>query len=274
MTGKLFLCATPIGNLKDITLRALDVLKAVDLIAAEDTRHTRKLLTHFGIKKPLISFHEKNEQKMLPKLLDNLQKGTVIAQVSDAGMPGISDPGHRLVRACIEGNIPIEVLPGASALLTAAVLSGLPTDDIRFPGYLPRKSAARRRTLADLAEERSSLVFYESPHRLVETLADIADIYGDRQVFIGRELTKMFEEHLRGTATQLTAQLSSRGEVKGEVVLVIAGLRRQAGAIDKNEIKKAIANRIAAGQSKSEAVKSTAAELGLPRRTIYEIAHE
>jgi 16S rRNA (cytidine1402-2'-O)-methyltransferase len=180
LPGKLYLCATPIGNLKDITVRVLDTLKEVDLIAAEDTRRTRKLITHYGIKKPLVSFHDQNEMKAMPKLLEELRRGKTIAQVSDAGMPGIADPGHRLVKACVEAGIDIEVLPGASALLTAAVLSAFPTDDIRFLGYLPKKTGPRHRLLEEVKDGPSTLVFYESPRRILDTLSDLNSILGDR----------------------------------------------------------------------------------------------
>jgi 16S rRNA (cytidine1402-2'-O)-methyltransferase len=271
--GKLYVCPTPIGNLKDITLRALETLEAVDLIAAEDTRRTRKLLTHYGIKKRLVSFHEHNEAKALPKLVEALRSGATIAQVSDAGMPGVADPGHRLIRACVEEGIPIEVLPGPSAFLTAAVVSGLPTDDIRFLGFTPRKSEARRGLLEHLRDEPSTIVFYESPHRLKKTLADI-DQGGlrDRPMFIGRELTKLFEEQLRGTAGELLDLLAGRAEIKGELVLVIAGAKGP--PVNSPEaIAEAVKAEIGAGQSKSQAIRVVAERLKVSRRLVYEIAH-
>lgn len=269
--GKLYLCATPIGNLKDITLRVIDTLEGVDYIAAEDTRRTRKLLTHLGIKKRVLSFHDANELKVLPKLITDLKSGKTVAQVSDAGMPGIADPGHRLVKACIEAGIPHEVLPGASALLAAAVLSGLATDDIRFLGYFPRKAGARRRLLRDLHEAPSTLVFYEAPHRLIAALTDIADAFGDRQIFIGRELTKKFEEHLRGTAGELLETFKER-EVKGELVIAIAGMREKP-ELDAGEILDEIDAEMRNGKLKSEAIRLVAGRHGLSKRAIYELAH-
>jgi len=272
MPGKLYLCATPIGNLKDVTLRVLETLAAVDYIVAEDTRRTKKLTAHFDIKKRVVSFHDANELKALPKIIADLQAGRTIAQVSDAGLPGIADPGHRLVKACIDGGIPFEVLPGPSALLTAAVLSGLPTDDIRFLGYFPRKTGARKRLLADLSEARSTLVFYEAPHRLVATLTDIAAGFAGRRVFIGRELTKRFEEHLRGSAAELLEELKER-EVKGELVIVIAGQREPTITLAPEELIKEIDREIGGGKSKSDAIKIVSTHHGLSKRFVYDLAH-
>ncbi|MDP1808777.1 MAG: 16S rRNA (cytidine(1402)-2'-O)-methyltransferase [Actinomycetota bacterium] len=272
MAGKLYLCATPIGNLKDITLRVLETLAAVDYIVAEDTRRTKKLLTHFDIKKRTISFHDANELKALPKIIADLRAGKTIAQVSDAGLPGIADPGHRLVKACIAAGIPYEVLPGPSALLTAAVLSGLPTDDIRFLGYFPRKAGARRRLLAELVEARSTLVFYEAPHRLIATLADIDAVFGDRQIFIGRELTKQFEEHLRGSAVELLAELKER-EIKGELVIIVNGQREPTIPLSPEELTEEIGFEIAAGKSRSDAIKNVANRHNLSKRFVYDLAH-
>jgi 16S rRNA (cytidine1402-2'-O)-methyltransferase len=273
MSGRLYLCATPIGNLKDITLRVLETLAQVDLIVAEDTRRTKILLNHFDIKKRVISFHDANELKVLPKIIEDLLEGKNIAQVSDAGLPGIADPGHRLVKACIDADIHFEVLPGASASLSAAVLSGLPTDDIRFLGYFPRKSGDRKRLLAGLVDARSTLVFYEAPHRLIAALTDIAQTFGDRQVFIGRELTKKFEEHLRGDASELLEILQDR-EIKGELVVVIAGQRNRPPALSPDKILEEIDKEIQRGTSKSEAVKLVADRFGLAKRAVYDLAHK
>ncbi len=272
MPGKLYLCPTPIGNLKDITVRVLDTLREADLIVAEDTRHTRKLLTHFGIEGRLISFHDHNELKVLPRLIGELRQGKIVAQVSDAGTPGIADPGHRLVKAAVEAGIDIEVLPGPSALITAAVLSAFPTDDIRFLGYLPKKAGARGRLLAGLVDEPSTLVFYESPRRILATLAEIAETFDERPVFVARELTKVYEEHLRGSAADIGARLEERLEIKGELVLVIAG-RRERPQLDENEILEAVAEEVGAGRSKSDAVKEVARRYGLSRRLVYEQTH-
>ena len=272
LPGKLYLCPTPIGNLKDITVRVLDTLREADLIVAEDTRHTRKLLTHFGIEGRLISFHDHNELKVLPRLIGELRQGKIVAQVSDAGTPGIADPGHRLVKAAVEAGIDIEVLPGPSALITAAVLSAFPTDDIRFLGYLPKKAGARGRLLAGLVDEPSTLVFYESPRRILATLAEIAETFDERPVFVARELTKVYEEHLRGSAADIGARLEERLEIKGELVLVIAG-RRERPQLDENEILEAVAEEVGAGRSKSDAVKEVARRYGLSRRLVYEQTH-
>ncbi len=272
MPGKLYLCPTPIGNLKDITVRVLDTLREADLIVAEDTRHTRKLLTHFGIERRLISFHDHNELKVLPRLIGELRQGKIVAQVSDAGTPGIADPGHRLVKAAVEAGIDIEVLPGPSALITAAVLSAFPTDDIRFLGYLPKKAGARGRLLAGLVDEPSTLVFYESPRRILATLAEIAETFDERPVFVARELTKVYEEHLRGSAADIGARLEERLEIKGELVLVIAG-QRERPQLDENEILEAVAEEVGAGRSKSDAVKEVARRYGLSRRLVYEQTH-
>ncbi|MCK4267749.1 MAG: 16S rRNA (cytidine(1402)-2'-O)-methyltransferase, partial [Actinomycetia bacterium] len=199
--------------------------------------------------------------------------GHTIAQVSDAGLPGIADPGHRLIKACIENKIPIEVLPGPSAFLTAAVLSGLPTDDIHFLGYVPRKQGARKRLLSEMENSRSTLIFYESPRRLLTTLNDIDELFGDRQIFIGREMTKKFEEHLRGSAKQIGQILADRG-VKGEVVIVIAGLRDKKTSFEPQQLAAEIRREVETGKSKKDAIKDVAEKHGLSRRLVYEAAHE
>lgn len=224
--GRLFVTATPIGNLEDITLRALRVLKEADVIAAEDTRITRKLLNRYEIKTPLVSLYEHNEQSRIPELLEKIRNGKQIAQVSDAGTPGISDPGYRLIKACLEEGLPVEVIPGPTALINALVMSGLPTDRFLFIGFLPPKSAGRRKLLTELGEERGTLVFYESPHRVKKTLADIDDILGNRPVVLARELTKMFEETIRGTAAEILEKVGTKN-IKGEIVLVVGGKTRK-----------------------------------------------
>jgi 16S rRNA (cytidine1402-2'-O)-methyltransferase len=220
--GKLFVTATPIGNLEDITLRALRVLREADLIAAEDTRVTRKLLAKYEIKTSLVSLYEHNEKTRIPELVAKIESGSNIAQVSDAGMPGISDPGYRLIKACLDEGLPVEVIPGPTALVNALVASGLPTDRFLFIGFPPPKSGGRRKLLEELKEERGTLVFYESPHRVKKTLADIGEILPDRPVALARELTKMFEETIKGTAAEILATLGDRN-VKGEIVLVVGG---------------------------------------------------
>ncbi|MHB8894979.1 MAG: 16S rRNA (cytidine(1402)-2'-O)-methyltransferase [Candidatus Geothermincolia bacterium] len=220
--GKLYLCATPIGNLEDITLRVLETLRNVDVVAAEDTRRTRNLFSRFDIHKPLVSYREANREAAGAKLVARMEAGEDVALVSDAGMPGISDPGHHLVEICIERGIEIDALPGPSAALTALVVSGLPTRRFAFEGFLPRKKGARRRALEELAADGRTLIFYESPGRVAGTLADMSDVLGDRRVAVARELTKKFSEVLRGTVRELHGELSAR-EVKGEIVIVLEG---------------------------------------------------
>ncbi|MBZ5549716.1 MAG: 16S rRNA (cytidine(1402)-2'-O)-methyltransferase [Acidobacteriia bacterium] len=221
--SSLYLVATPIGNLEDITLRALRVLKEVDMIACEDTRQTLKLLSHYGIQTRTVSYHEHNEMTKAAELIVDLESGAKIALVSDAGMPGISDPGFRLIALAIRHHVPVVPIPGASAFLAALVASGLPTDSFRFSGFLPAKSGQRRKLLESVRESPRTQVFYEAPHRLLETLADVVEVLGeDRHVVVAREVTKLHEEFLRGRAKDVLDQLKSRGEVKGEITLLIA----------------------------------------------------
>ena len=218
----LTLIPTPIGNLKDITLRALDYLKEADVILAEDTRQTKKLLMHYEIETPMTSFHMHNEHKMTDKFISQMKSGQKIAMVSDAGTPGISDPGFLLVRACVEADIEVEVLPGATAFVPAVVASGLPCDKFVFEGFLPHKKG-RQKILEGLSTEVKSIVFYESPHRLVKTLELMMQFFGeDRQVSVSRELTKMFEEHKRGSLLEV-AKHYTQTPPKGEIVIVVAG---------------------------------------------------
>ncbi len=219
----LYLVATPIGNLEDITLRALRVLKEVDLIACEDTRQTLKLLSHYGIQTRLVSYHEHNEMTKAAELVVDLEGGAKIALVSDAGMPGISDPGFRLIALAIRHHVPVVPIPGASAFLAALVASGLPTDSFRFSGFLPAKAGQRRKLLDSVRDSPRTQVFYEAPHRLLETLADVVEVLGnERHVVVAREVTKIHEEFLRGRAGEILKQLKARGEVKGEITLLIA----------------------------------------------------
>jgi len=218
----LYLVATPIGNLEDVTLRALRMLKQCDLIACEDTRQTQKLLNHFGIEKPTISYHEHNEASRAAELIEKLAQGTRIAVVSDAGMPGISDPGFRVVSLAIEKGIPVVPIPGPAAFVAALVASGLQVESFAFNGFLPPKSGARRRMLERINESLQTEIFYEAPHRIRETLADIVATLGShRSIVVARELTKIHEEFLRGTAAQVLASIEARGELKGEIVLLI-----------------------------------------------------
>jgi len=218
----LYLVATPIGNLEDITLRAIRVLKQADLIACEDTRQTQKLLNHYGITTPMMSYHEHNEASRAAELIGRLAQGSRIAIVSDAGTPGISDPGFRLISLAIQRGIPVVPVPGAAAFVTALIASGLPVNSFSFRGFLSPKSGARRRELAKVRDSQSTEIFYEAPHRIAETLQDVhAELGPERPVVIARELTKVHEEFIRGTAGQVLQNLKSRQDVKGEIVLLV-----------------------------------------------------
>src|SRR6266446_4106383 len=234
--GTLFLVATPIGNLRDISQRALEVLKQADVIACEDTRQTIKLLNHFGIEKPLTSYHEFNEQKKAEELTEKLSADIKIALVSDAGMPAISDPGYRIVRLCRERGVPVVAIPGANAAVTALAASGLPSDEFMFVGFLPPKKMARRDKLADLANVICTLVFYEAPHRIEESLEDIQEVLGDREVCIAREITKIHEEYVFGKLSDARKQVKALGEF----VVVVAGASevRERGPVTRDEVLK------------------------------------
>src|SRR5215469_15899821 len=220
--GTLYLVGTPIGNMEDITLRALRVLKEVDLIACEDTRHTMQLLDHYGIEKMTVSYHEHNELTRAAELIMHLEKGENVAMVSDAGMPGVSDPGYRLIALAVRHHIKVVPVPGASAFLSALVASGLPTDSFRFSGFLPAKEGARRTALEAIRNSPRTQIFYEAPHRIIEALKDVVQLLGpERHVVVAREVTKLHEEFLRGTAEDVLATLNRRVEVKGEITLLI-----------------------------------------------------
>lgn len=266
----LYLIATPIGNLEDITLRALRILREeASIIACEDTRHTQKLLDHHGIRKPLVSYHEHNERARAKDLLDVLERGESVALASDAGTPLISDPGYRIVTAAIEKGIPVVPVPGASALLGALAASGLPTDQFRFIGFFPAKSGARRKAIEALAVDRSTTIAYEAPHRVLDTLADLATLLGERPIVLAREMTKIHEEFLRGSASEIREKLAARGVVKGEVTLVIAG----GGESVLSEDPLAEVERLQGeGLDRMSAVKAVAKRLGLPKREVYRLA--
>jgi 16S rRNA (cytidine1402-2'-O)-methyltransferase len=265
--GTLYLVATPIGNLEDITLRALRVLKEADLIACEDTRQTRKLLDHYGIEKPVISYHEHNEAGRARELAGKLATGARIALVSDAGMPLVSDPGYRLVQEAIAAGAKVEPIPGPSALLTGLAASGLPTDSFHFGGFLPAKTGQRRRTLEALRSEEATLIFYEAPHRILETLEAIEETLGQRPVVVARELTKLHEEFLRGTAAEVRATLAARASVKGEITLLIG--RADAPPPDDTPLEEAVAECMRQGMSRMDAIKTVARQRGLPKREVY-----
>jgi 16S rRNA (cytidine1402-2'-O)-methyltransferase len=267
LSGTLYLVATPIGNLEDITFRAVRVLKEVDLIACEDTRQTRKLMDRYGIAKPTISYHEHNEAERTEDLTAKLLNGTTVALVSDAGMPLISDPGYRLVRAAIDNGIRVEAVPGASAVSTALAASGLATDSFHFGGFLPAKSGQRLRALEALKDETATLIFYEAPHRIVEALAAVEQALGDRPVVVARELTKVHEEFLRGTAAEIRTALEARESVKGEITLLI-GKGTGAGN-DDTPLAEAVETWVAQGMSRMEAIKTVAHRRGLSKRAVY-----
>lgn len=269
--GRLYVCGTPIGTLEDITLRALKVLREVDLIAAEDTRRTRKLLSHYDIHTPLVSYHEHNKYRQTPRLLSMIAEGKTVALVSDAGMPGISDPGHELISQAVKRGIEVVVAPGPSAVLTALVLSGFPTDRFRYEGFLPRRRAERRALLESLRDETATIVAFESPHRILKTLSDISGLLGDRQICLCRELTKRFEEVLRGTAEQVRKELA---EPRGEITLVIAGASTQMQTGGLQEAMAAVAAQVAAGESVRDAVRNVAERTGIPRSELYSAVHE
>jgi 16S rRNA (cytidine1402-2'-O)-methyltransferase len=262
----LAIVATPIGHSRDITLRALDILGRADWIACEDTRVTAKLLAIHGISRPLVAYHEHNAEKARPKLIERLKGGETVALVSDAGTPLVSDPGYKLVRACLEEGIPVIPVPGASAILAALVVSGLPTDRFFFAGFLSSKSAARRRALVDVAEIPGSLVFLESARRLAPSLTDMARILGPRDAMIGREMTKMFEETRRGPLDDLAAHYKSEGPPRGEVTIVVAPFKKQAvddAGLDRR-LKAALKN-----ATVRDAANEVAAATGLARRKVY-----
>ncbi len=218
----LYIVATPIGNLGDITLRSLEVLKSVDLVAAEDTRHSGMLMKHFGIKKPFISYHEHNEARRTAELIERLAAGETVALITDAGTPGLSDPGLRLIRECIQRDLSFTIIPGPSSILTALVGSGFATEKFSFRGFVPVKAGRRERELRSAAESGETVIFFESPYRLTKTLAACIDVMQDRQLCVARELTKKFEEFRRGTAGELLAHYEAHLP-KGEIVLVISG---------------------------------------------------
>lgn len=272
MAGILYIVPTPIGNLEDITLRALRVLKEVELIAAEDTRHTQHLLAHFGIKTALTSYHDHNERGKAPMLVQRLKSGACIALVSDAGTPAISDPGYRIVVDAIAAGIRIVPLPGASASTTALCASGLPTDRFLFEGFLPAKAQERKANLQRLRDESATLVFYEGPHRLAEALADMLSIFGDRQIAVARELTKVHEEFLRGKLSEVLASLGD-GEVKGELVIMVQGSSGDA-PVSEVALRATIRRLAGDGMGVKEIAELLGERYGLSKKEVYKLALE
>jgi 16S rRNA (cytidine1402-2'-O)-methyltransferase len=270
VAGVLYVIATPIGNLEDITLRALRVLKEVDLIAAEDTRHTKKLLSHYGVSTPLTSYYDQIETSKAPALIEQLQAGKTIALVSDAGTPGISDPGYRLVKGAAEAGIAVVPVPGPSTLTALLSVGGLPTDRFVFEGFIPAKKGQRQKALQLLKQEERTLVFFESPYRLLDLLIDLDEIFGDRQVVVGRELTKMFEEMLRGSVRELRTSLHGR-EIKGEVALLIEGRRTVDEPQESFSLTEEIRLLEGEGLSLKEIAQVVGERHGLSKREVYAV---
>lgn len=267
--GTLYLCATPIGNLQDITLRVLETLKTVDLVACEDTRKTLQLLNHFSISKPVTSYYEHNKMVKGDVLLQQLKEGKNIALVSDAGMPGISDPGYDLVQQCLEEDIPFTVLPGAVAAVTGLVLSGLPTQRFAFEGFIPRVKKERLQFFQNLRQEERTMIFYESPHRLEDTLKTMAEVFPDRPMAAARELTKKFEEIVRGTPAEVLAHFEEQG-IRGEFVLLLHGA--EPAEPEERDINWAVARTVQLEQegiAQKDAIKQAAKEAGLSKRDVY-----
>ncbi|MGA2181601.1 MAG: 16S rRNA (cytidine(1402)-2'-O)-methyltransferase [Bryobacteraceae bacterium] len=268
MVGTLFIIGTPIGNLEDLSFRAVRVLREADRIACEDTRHTRRLLEHYGIDRPLVSYHEHNEKERTAELLRELEEGRTIALVSDAGTPLIADPGYRIVHAARERGIPVSPIPGPSAIMAALSAGGLATDAFLFAGFLPAKAGARQRALEVWQSLEATLVFYEAPHRVVESLRAIAEVAGARRVVVARELTKIHEEFLEGTAASIADTLEARPAIKGEFTILVARAEA-APPSDPADIAAEVAALMASGTPRMDALKAVARRYGLSKREVY-----
>lgn len=268
MSGILYIVATPIGNLEDMTFRAVRILKEADLIAAEDTRHSRKLLSHFGIKTPLTSYFDHNQTLKGERILDMLLAGKNIALISDAGTPCISDPGYQLVHDALKHGLKVVPIPGACAAITALAAAGLPTDSFYFAGFPPAKSGKRRSFLAPLAALSATIILYEAPHRLLATLGDIAEVMGKRQIAIARELTKIYEEFITGELPDIIEQIS-KGKERGELVILIAAAKEQDKEADAHSVEEQLRGLLAKGYSVKDAATMTAVATGQPRRLLY-----
>lgn len=270
--GTLYLVATPIGNLEDITYRAVRILSEVDLIAAEDTRHSLKLLNHLQIKKPLISYHDNNRLSRAGELVARLKKGECIALVSDAGMPAISDPGEELVRMCAQENIRVTVVPGCNAALAGLVVSGLSTQRFAFEGFLPHKRSDRIKRLKELSNEERTLIFYEGPHRILNMLADILEVFGERQCALARELTKLHEEVMRGNLSELLSKFEARPP-RGEFVIIVEGNngedKEESPDLSQLSTEELVRHYEGQGLSRMEAMKQAARDLGISKRDVY-----
>jgi 16S rRNA (cytidine1402-2'-O)-methyltransferase len=268
--GKLYICATPIGNLEDITLRALRVLKEVDVIAAEDTRHTKVLLNKYGISTPLTSYHKFNVKAKTKSIINSMKSGKLVALVSDAGMPGISDPGYELVRESVEAGVEVVPVPGPNAAVAALASSGLPTDRFAFEGFLPAKAMERRGLLEKLRGDDRTLIFYEAPHRLLETLEEIREVFGDRRAAVGREITKKFEEFTRGTLDDLIGVFKSK-KPRGEFVLMLEGGGAGERGVKDELLLALIKDLLKLGISKKDAAKIVSKYSGLTRNQAYDM---
>ncbi len=267
-TGTLYIVATPIGNLEDITLRALRVLKEVDVIAAEDTRHSLRLLNHYGISKQLVSYWGEKEKVKAEETISLLKAGQNVALISDAGTPGIADPGSVLIRRAWEEGIKVEPVPGPSAAITALSVSGFSPEEFIFSGFLPAKQSRRKKLLEELSREKRTLVFYEAPHRILESFADIAEIFGDRNTFLVREMTKLHEELMRGDAVGVRERLES-AVTAGEYVIVVEGRRDEKNPAGEEALKE-IESLMKKGFGRKDAVKRVAEEYGLSRKELYD----
>lgn len=266
--GRLYVVATPIGNLGDITLRALETLKGVDLIAAEDTRHTARLLTHYGIRTSLISYHDFNETERSAQLLARLQKGASVALVANAGTPSVSDPGYTLITAAIAAKIAIIPIPGPSAAITALCAAGLPTDTFVFAGFPAKKKTKRRRELKLLGTEERTVIFYEAPRRLLAFLEELLTEFGDRYAVLSRELTKMHEEFIRGPLSEIHAQLSRREKIKGECTLLVTGYKAPTAALTAS-LQRELRHKLKSGERLADVVRGMAATCRISKNEIY-----
>ncbi|HEX2509713.1 MAG TPA: 16S rRNA (cytidine(1402)-2'-O)-methyltransferase [Microvirga sp.] len=265
----LYVVATPIGNLKDVSFRALSVLAAADAVLAEDTRVTKTLLAHYGITTPLVAYHEHSSEALRERVIQRVREGQALALVSDAGTPLVSDPGYKLVQAAIAEGLPVTPIPGPSAVTAALVVSGLPTDRFFFEGFLPPKSAARRTRLAELAMIPGTIMLFEAPHRLPEMLADAASVLGERQAVVARELTKMFETVRRGTLPELAAAFAAEGPPKGEIVVLIGEATKAMQAAESDAVLDDRIRAALASHSIKDAAALVADELGVPKREVY-----
>lgn len=273
MAGTLYLVSTPIGNLEDLTYRAVRILKEVAAIACEDTRQARKLLDHYSISTPTLSYHDHNESSRTSQLCDRLEAGESLALISDAGTPLVSDPGYRFVKEAAARLIPVVPIPGASSVMAALAASGLPTDSFTFVGFLPPKTGARQRLFASWAGTEETIIAFEAPHRIVESLQELAAILPDRPVVVARELTKLYEEFLRGTATQVSAAVTARGGVRGEITLLIGKNEATVAAAPPATIRGEVAALEQSGHSRTEAMKEVARRRGLGKREVYQAVH-